>query len=96
MELPVLITPQPSGFRATTGEPFSLSADGPTPDAAMNALRSVVVAKFHCGEIRTLTLSDADVTRNLARRLGANPLFEDWVQAVEEYRREHNTIPAAE
>jgi hypothetical protein len=96
MELPVLVSPQVNGFRASTGGPFNLSADGLTADAAMDALRTVVVAKLQSGEIRTLTISDFDVTRATARRLGENPLFEDWVKAVEEYRREHNTIPDAE
>ena len=31
-----------------------------------------------------------------AQRLAENPLFDDWVRAVEEYRREHNTVPDAD
>lgn len=96
MELPVLVLPQPSGFRASTGGPLDLTADGPTADAAVDALRAAVVAKLQSGTVRTLTLSDADVTSALARRIGESPLFEDWVRAVEEYRREHNTAPDAE
>ena len=96
MELPVLVLPQPSGFRASTGGPLDLTADGPTADAAVDALRAVVVAKMQTGTVRTLTVSDADFTGALARRIGESPLFEDWVRAVEEYRREHNTSPDAE
>lgn len=93
MELPVLVLPQPSGFRASTGGPLDLTADGPTADAAVDALRAAVVAKLQSGTVRTLTLSDVDATSALARRIGESPLFEDWVRAVEEYRRDHNTVP---
>lgn len=94
MELPVLVQPQSSGFRASTGGPLDLSADGPTPDAAMTALRSLVAAKLHAGgQIRTLTVTDADSIQAAARKVGESPLFEDWVQAVEEYRRQNNTVP---
>jgi hypothetical protein len=96
MEFPVLVTQQANGFRAATGGPFDLTADGPTPDAAVGALRAAVVAKLQSGEVRTLTVSDTEITLAAARRLGESPVFEDWVQAVEEYRRENNTVPEAE
>jgi hypothetical protein len=96
MELPVLVTQQPNGFRAATGGPLDLSAEGATPDAAIAALRAAVVAKLQDGQVRTLVVSDTEITATAARRLGESALFEDWVQAVEEYRREHNTIPEAE
>lgn len=96
MELPVVVLPQPSGFRASTGGPLDLTADGPTADAAVESLRAAVVAKMQTGTVRTLTVADADVTTALARRIGESPLFEDWVRAVEEYRREHNTVPDAD
>lgn len=46
-------------------------------------------------ETRHWSLTRADIERILlsAAKLGESPLFEDWVKAVEEYRREHNTIP---
>ena len=31
-----------------------------------------------------------------AKRLRENPLFEEYMQAVEEYHRENNTVPDAE
>lgn len=96
MELPVLVTQQPNGFRAATGGPFDLSAEGVTPDAAIAALRAAVVAKLRDGQVHTLVVSDAEITAIAGRRLGESPLFEDWVQAVEEYRREHNMIPEIE
>jgi hypothetical protein len=97
MEFPVLVLPQPSGFRASTGGPLDLAADGPTPDAAVAALQSLVAAKLHAGgRIRTLTVTDVDSIQAAARKVGGSPLFEDWVKAVEEYRLQHNTVPDAD
>ena len=96
MELPVLVSPLPAGFRAATGGPLDLTADGPTPDAAVDALRALLTAKLQGAQLRTVTVGDHASVLAAARRLGESPLFEEWVQAVEEYRREHNTIPDAE
>jgi hypothetical protein len=51
--------------------------------------------QFTGGQFRTLTVTDLDAIRESARKLGESPLFEDWVQAVEEYRRQNNTVPDA-
>ncbi|AMV23750.1 hypothetical protein VT84_05010 [Gemmata sp. SH-PL17] len=95
MELPVLISPQSVGFRASTGGPFDLEADGPTLDAAVDALRTLVVAQLQRGQVRTLTVTDHTAILEAAQKVGASPLFDDWVQAVEEYRRQNNTVPDA-
>lgn len=58
MELPVLVTEQPTGFPAVAGEPFNLTADGPTADAALAVLRAAVVAKLQSGHVRTLTVTN--------------------------------------
>jgi hypothetical protein len=96
VELPVLVLPLPSGFRASSGSPFNLIADGPTPDAAVDALRVQLAANLRGGQLRTVTVTDPDSVRAAARKLGENPLFEDWVRAVAEYRQQHNTVPDAE
>ncbi|WP_439623136.1 hypothetical protein [Gemmata sp.] len=97
MNLPVLVVPHPPGFRASTGGPLDLVADGPTPDAALEALRTMVAKKIPPGgQLRTLTVTDVDSMLSSAAKLGESPMFEDWVKAVEEYRREHNTVPDAD
>jgi hypothetical protein len=97
MELPVLVLPRSSGFRASTGGPLDLAADGPTPDAAVSALHSLVAARLNAGgHIRTLTLTAVDSVLAAGRKVGGSPLFDDWVKEVEEYRREHNTTPDAD
>jgi hypothetical protein len=97
MELPILILPHPPGFQASTGGPLDLAAVGPTPDAATESLRSMIELKLHQGgQIRTLKVSDVDTIQASAKKVGESPLFDEWVREVEEYRRQHNTIPDAE
>lgn len=43
-----------------------------------------------------LTPQKADAIIAAAKKLAEDPGFEDWVRAVEEYRREHNTVPDAD
>ena len=119
MEIPVLVEPSPTGFRATTGAPLVLTADGPTADAALAALRTVVADRLRNGtQLRSLSVNGqpgpTDTTGQVA---GVPPLRSphvtdvqavlQWVRdhpmseeqareherVVEEYRREHNTIP---
>jgi hypothetical protein len=91
MELPVYIEPSPGGFRATTGGPLDLTANGPTVDAAAAALQQLVTARLRAGQLRTLTVTGIDPILAAARVVGQNPLFENWVREVEEYRRAHNS-----
>lgn len=94
MEIPVLVEPSPTGFRATTGAPLGLTADGPTADAALAALRAIVAERLRAGaQIRTLAMTDVGSILEAARRLRENPLYEEFEKAVEEYRQAHNTIP---
>ena len=93
MELAVFVTPHPPGFRARTGSPLDLTADGLTVDDALDDLRSQVASKLVDGsKVRTLTLTDVDSIQAAAGKVGESPLFEDWVAAVEEYRKEHNAV----
>lgn len=106
MELQVLVEPGPAGFRAITGPPLDFTVDAPTADAAMAGIRERFAAwRAAGGEVRVIPLPTpltpepptrpgTNVARleALAAKIGQNPLFEDYVAAIEEYRREHNTI----
>lgn len=92
MEIPVLVEPSPAGFRATTGAPLGLTADGPTADAAVAALQILVADRFRAGaQLRTLSVNGPTLPSPSGRRLADNPLFNDWLRAVEEYRQEKDT-----
>jgi hypothetical protein len=100
MEIPVLVEPSPSGFRATTGAPLGLTADGPTADAALAALRTLIAQRLRAGvqvhgisvngPLGPLTAAGVEAILQWVRE---HPLSEEHARAVEEYRREHNTIP---
>jgi hypothetical protein len=94
MEIPVLVEPSSAGFRAATGAPLNLSADGPTPDAAMTALRTLLADRLRAGaQLHALAVTDVAGILESVKRLRANPSFGEFEQTVEEYRRQHNTIP---
>ncbi len=96
MQIPVLVEPIATGFRASTGGPLNLVVEAPTADEAMMALQKVLKAKLSGGtRIRSLVIPDVEALRTAGRAAGDNPIFEEWVQAVEEYRRLHNTVPEA-
>jgi hypothetical protein len=59
MEIPVLVEPSAGGFRAASGAPLGLVADGPTADAAVAALRARVAERVAAGaEFRTVSVAD--------------------------------------
>lgn len=43
--------------------------------------------------IGVLTVTKAEEILAAAQRYAADPLFDDWVRGIEEYRRVHNTVP---
>jgi hypothetical protein len=59
MSISVLIEPLPdgSGFRARTGEPFNLTATGPTPEDAMTGIDLMLLERVKQGW-RVYTLPD--------------------------------------
>jgi hypothetical protein len=94
MSITVFVEPQGPGFRAATGGPLDLAAGGASPDEALASLQALVTAKLQAGgQIRALPVLDVTAVQSAARAVAANPLFEDWVRAVEEYRRDRNAVP---
>lgn len=97
MELPVLIEPIPSqGFRATTGEPFSLQADGSTPEEAIRNLRTSIGQKLQGG--KRLVAVDFDANDNpwldLIGTIDPNdPLTKEWEAEMEAFRLECENDP---
>lgn len=100
MNLTIFVEPGPAGFRATTGGPPPLTADGPTADAAVAAVQAQYAARLAAGgEVRTVSVTPApaviptDDIAAIAARMRANPLFEEYEAAVEQWRREYNAVP---
>ena len=96
MEIPVLIEPIAScGFRARSGEPLSLTAEGATRDEALQKLRELVQRKVEGGELTMLEVGpfshpwDAFV----GKWADDDPLIAAWEKEVEAYRREVDEDP---
>ena len=97
MQLPVLIEPvNNNAYRARTGEPLVLSADGATPDEAVRKLQELVGARLHAGA--RLVQIEVPAENPWLRGAGMfkdDPLFEQWQKDIAEYRRQVDAEPDA-
>ena len=89
MQIPGLIEPlDGNGYRATTGQPLTLTAQGATREEALGHLRQAWQNRVSAGaEVALLDLSAA--AHPLAPYAGMfkdNPLFDAWQQAIADYR----------
>lgn len=90
MGIPVLILPIESHrFQARTSEPFAWSAEGATPEEAMDNLRKTAGQALATGaRIENLELTPTDDPwLRFAGDLKDDPLVDAWRQAVAEYRQ---------
>ena len=92
MQIPVLIETGSYGYRATTGQPLALSADGATREVALGQLRKAMKTRLDAGaEIAPLEVASRE--HPLAAYAGMyedNPLFDAWQQAIADYRSQAN------
>lgn len=101
MNIPVLLEPTSTGFRASTGGPLNLSAEAPTADEALAAIRRAYVEKQIAGvQVVTLDLPAPDPLIAAARRFAASAAehpetFDAWVAGMKEYRREREAVEDA-
>jgi predicted RNase H-like HicB family nuclease len=91
VEIPVLIEAIPgNGYRASTGQPLSLTEEGATREEALAKLRQALAARLAAGtQVVPLQLPGSE--HPLARYAGDlkdDPLFEEWQEAIAEYRRQ--------
>jgi hypothetical protein len=96
VEIPVLLEPLPEGgFRTRSGDLFALASQGDTPEAALQNLRELVVARIASGVVLTALEVPAS---NLGPHPGAGmyrdeSLFDRWRTAIEEYRQQIEDDP---
>jgi predicted RNase H-like HicB family nuclease len=96
MQIPVLIEPVKSnGYRVTTGQPLTLTAEGATREEALEQLRQAVQARLSSGaEIASIEVSaPAHPLAPYAGMFKDNPLFDAWQQAIADYRRQVDEEP---
>jgi hypothetical protein len=93
MQLPVLIESlDGKGYRAKTGEPLAAAAEGATRDEALRKLEQILRDRLASGaEIVAVELPDAEPPwAKYAGILKDNPLYDEWREAIEEYRRQRD------
>lgn len=93
MNIPVLLEPIPTGFRATTGAPLNLAAEAGTASDALRAIESMLAAAHARGaRIVEVAVTSTDPTmeriRELTASMAANPCLDDVIAATREYRRQ--------
>lgn len=93
MNLVVSVAPHADGFRASTGGPLDLTADGPTADTAVDVLRNLIAARFQTGELRTIQVPEPWPIVEPTPDAQRDADFEAYREAIAEHRRIHNTVP---
>lgn len=89
MDIPVLLEPTPTGWRATTGAPLNLFAEGPDKDALLATFREQIVRKYIDGaRIAVLTFPECDPLLDIVKRMAAEPAMEEWLQIMRDRRNE--------
>jgi hypothetical protein len=91
MKIPILIEPIANGeFRATSGAPFSISAEGASRNEAMDRLRKEIDRRIEGGAVVTpldVVTTEENPWLAAAGIFRDNRLFGEWQAAIEEYRR---------
>jgi hypothetical protein len=102
MKIPILVEPiANNGFRATSGPPFTVSAEGATRDEALARLRAEIDRRMADGAVvMPLEITTTEEKPSIwgIGMFKDNPFFDEWQAAIEEYRRkvdeeEDNVLP---
>jgi len=96
MQIPVLVEPVANnGFRAKTGEPLPLSADGPTPEDAIRNLRAAMDRQLKDGkQLRAVDVGSENPWLAMAGMHDPNdPLIQEWKKEMAAYRQEVEDDP---
>jgi hypothetical protein len=96
MNLVVSVAPHADGYRACTGSPLDLTADGPTADAAVDGLRGLVAARLVAGEFRTIHVPEPWLAADPTPAPQRDADFDALREAIAENRRLHDTVPDAD
>jgi predicted RNase H-like HicB family nuclease len=98
VEIPVLIEPVAgNGYRAKSGEPLALTAEGATRDEALRKLRELLQQRLHGGaEVAAVEVPGSTAPNPWVEFVGMfkdDPYFDEWQQAIAENRRKADEEP---
>ena len=90
MEIPVLIeTVNNNGYRARSGEPLPLCAEGASPSEALKNLRQMMDSRLQNGtQMTTLKIGTENPWEKMDGVFEEEPLFDEWQKAIENYRQQ--------
>src|ERR1700689_770578 len=88
MTIPILVEPSQTGFRAMTGGPLDMSAEAASAAEALAALQAQIDGRFKRGAILVQHPAPAPPSPIPLIPLAENPLFDAWMDAIEQYREE--------
>jgi predicted RNase H-like HicB family nuclease len=91
MQIPVLVERiEGNGYRARGFEPFAATAEGSTREEALHRLRETIKATLT--ENQEIVSLDLDAESNPWARIEGiyegDPLFDEWQQAIADYRKQ--------
>lgn len=96
----VLIEPTKNGFIARTAAPWNIVVEGINEQDTLNHLRAVVSEQLSKGvKIINLPLPESEEENPWVKVAGIfkdDPTFDDWQEAIQEYRRERDAEIFAE
>jgi len=96
MDIPVLIEPVAgNGYRASSGPPLGLNAEGPTRDEALANLRRLLDQRLAGGaQVTVLSVPEtANPWVEFAGMFKDDPYFDEWQQAIADNRRKADQEP---
>ena len=91
MKIPILIEAAGERFRASAGEPFVAHVEGDSPEEALELMKRQIEHRVQGARIAMLDLPNGgNPWLDGAGMLRDEPLFDEWQQAMADYRRESN------
>ncbi len=98
MEIPVLLEPvENNAYRAKSGPPFDVTAEGATREEAVAKVREEMESKLKKGAQLTSIQWTGSPTSNpwfeFAGMFQDDPMFENWQRAIVDYRNEVEADP---
>jgi predicted RNase H-like HicB family nuclease len=97
MQFPVLVEKvKGNGYRARGSEPFALSARGATREQAIAKLQTKIQTRLQKEKSEIVAIeigAQPHPWMQFAGMFKDEPLFDDWQNAIEEYRRKVDSEP---
>jgi predicted RNase H-like HicB family nuclease len=99
VNIQVLIEPiAGNGYRASTGEPLALCADGATKEEAVGKLRQMIDQRLQQGALLvSVDVPIVDANNPWLRAIGMydpnDPIVQEWIEIMAENRRKMDADP---